>query len=539
LLGEYLSALSNSACLHCKPKGYLIFGIEDKTHEVKGTRFNPAKKKGKGNQALQIWLATGLQPNVGFDVHRFPYRDKYVVVFEVNAAIDRPVAFYGTAYIRIGSSKTELFKHPEKEREIWSRRNRHDWSAQICERASIDDLDTKALRKARTEYKTKLPDKAEEVDSWNDIQFMNKVKLSIQGRITNAAILLLGKPESASLITPSVAKISWILKDDKNQEKDYEHFGPPFLVTVDQAFNKVRNLTYRHLPSGTLFPMEISQYDHWVIREALHNCIAHQDYSLHGRINLVETPSALILTNVGSFLPGNVETVIRQDAPPEVYRNPYLAEAMVNLNMIDTQGGGIKKMFQTQMKRSFPLPDYDLTKPNRVIVKIRGEVLDERYTRLLMERTDLDLWTVIFLDKVQKRVRISQSEHKILKKLRVVEGRYPNLFVSSRIAAATGDKAKHILNKGLDKKYYQDMILELVREYGPASREDIDKLLINKLPEILTEGQKKAKIHNLISELSRSLCVIRNIGSRRYPMWVLSGKNSRYERAQLKNNKKQ
>jgi hypothetical protein len=62
---------------------------------------------------------------------------------------------------------------------------------------------------------------------------------------------------------------------------------------------------------------------------------------------------------------------------------------------------------------------------------------------------------------------------------------------------------------------------------------------MNKLPEILTEGQKKAKIHNLISELSRSLCVIRNIGSRRYPMWVLSGKNSRYERAQLKNNKKQ
>jgi ATP-dependent DNA helicase RecG len=196
-------------------------------------------------------------------------------------------------------------------------------------------------------------------------------------------------------------------------------------------------------------------------------------------------------------------------------------------------------MFQTQMKRYFPLPDYDLAEPNRVIVKIRGEVLDERYTRLLMERTDLDLWSVILLDKVQKRVRISQSEHKILKKLRVVEGRYPNLFVSSRIAAATGDKARHILNRGLDKKYYQDMILELIRECGPAGREDIDKLLMNKLPEILTEGQKKAKIHNLISELSRSLCVIHNIGSRRYPKWVLSGKNSQYEQAQLKNNKKQ
>ena len=521
LLGEYLSALANSAYLHWKPKGYLVFGIEDKTHEVKGTRFNPAKKKGKGNQALQIWLATGLQPNVGFDVHRFPYCDKYVVVFEVNAAIDRPVAFYGTAYIRIGSSKTELFKHPEKEREIWSRRNRHDWSAQICERASIDDLDTKALQKARTEYKTKLPDKAEEVDSWNDIQFMNKVKLSIQGRITNAAILLLGKPESASLITPAVAKISWILKDDKNQEKDYEHFGPPFLMNVDQAFNKVRNLTYRHLPSGTLFPMEISQYDHWVIREALHNCIAHQDYSLHGRINLVETPSALILTNAGSFLPGNVETVIRQDAPPEVYRNPYLAEAMVNLNMIDTQGGGIKKMFQTQMKRYFPLPDYDLTIPNRVIVKIRGEVLDERYTRLLMERTDLDLWTVILIDKVQKRVRISQGEHKILKKLRVVEGRRPNLFVSARVAAATGDKADYIKQRAFDKNHYKKMVVSYLKKFGEAKREDIDKLLLDKISDALDEKQKRNRIGNLLFEMSHKDNTIFATGPRRTAVWVL------------------
>ncbi len=112
-------------------------------------------------------------------------------------------------------------------------------------------------------------------------------------------------------------------------------------------------------------------------------------------------------------------------------------------------------------------------------------------------------------------------------------------MVSSRIVAATGDKARHILNRGLDNKYYQDMILELVREYSPSGRKDIDKLLMNKLPEILTDGQKKAKIHNLISELSRSLCVIRNIGSRRYPEWVLNGKNSRYEQARLKNNKKQ
>src|SRR3989304_7017503 len=135
---------------------------------------------------------------------------------------------------------------------------------------------------------------------------------------------------------------------------------------------------------------------------------------------------------------------------------------MVNLNMIDTQGGGIKKMFQTQMKRYFPMPDYDLSEPNKVVVKIQGQVLDEKYTRLLMERTDLDLWTVILLDKVQKRIRISREEYKKLKNIKAVEGRYPNIFVSSWVAAATEEKARHIRDKGLDTRYYKDMIIQLM-----------------------------------------------------------------------------
>ena len=142
----------------------------------------------------------------------------------------------------------------------------------------------------------------------------------------------------------------------------------------------------------------MTQYDTWVIREALHNCIAHQDYGLCGRIQVVETPDTLLLTNVGSFLPGNVETVIFQDAPLEIYRNTFLAAAMVNLNMIDTQGGGIKRMFQKQRNRFFPMPDYDLSQPERVSVKIGGRILDEHYARLLMSQTDLDLETIILLD---------------------------------------------------------------------------------------------------------------------------------------------
>lgn len=525
-LGEYLSALANSACLHGKPRGYLIFGIENGTHAVVGTTFDPAAEKGKGNQLLPLWLSLGLQPNVGFEIHSFNYHGKRVVLFDIHPAFDRPVKFYGVAYIRDGSSKTELAKYPEKERQIWQRRM--DWSAQICERATLSDLDPAAVAKARVEFKAKIPpDKLPtmtiEVDSWDDMTFLNKAKLAVHGAITHAALLLLGREETTSLITPAVARISWILKNERNEEKAYEHFAPPFLLNVDKVLARIRNLTVRELPSGTLFPVEMAQYDPWVIREALHNCIAHQDYGLRGRINVIETPTSLILSNVGGFLPGNVETVISQDAPLEIYRNPFLAEAMVNLNMIDTQGGGIKRMFQTQRRRFFPLPDYDLSKPERVVVEIQGRILDERYTRLLMANTDLDLATIMLLDRVQKRHRISPDEHRRLKAANLVEGRYPKLIVAAQVAEVTGEKSRHIRDRGFNNRYYRDLILDLIREHQPVSRDDIDNLLLDKLPEVLNKEQKLDKIHNLISSLAGKK--IRNTGSRRASQWILIDKN--------------
>ncbi|EXI69661.1 MAG: Divergent AAA domain protein [Candidatus Accumulibacter adjunctus] len=516
-LGEYLSALANSACLAGKPRGYLVFGIEDGSHAVVGTSFDPQAEKGKGEQLLPLWLSLGLRPNVGFEIWPFDYQGHRVVLFEVHPAFDRPVQFYGTAFVRDGTSKTELSRYPEKERAIWHRRV--DWSAQVCEQATLDDLDPDAVAKARREFATKFPRQAAEVAAWDDATFLNKAKVTIRGRVTNAALLLLGRPETSTLLAPAVARISWLLKGAGGQDLDYEHFGPPVLLNVDRLLARIRNLTVRTLPGGTLFPTEITQYDPWVIREALHNCIAHQDYGLRGRIQVVETPDALLLTNVGGFLPGRVEAVIEQDAPLEIYRNPFLAEAMVNLNMIDTQGGGIRKMFLKQRERFFPMPDYDLSEPERVKVALRGRILDERYTRLLMSQSGLDLGLIVLLDKVQKGVRISPDEGKRLKAARLVEGRYPGLIVAGPVAAVTGQKAQHIRNRGFDSRYYRDMIVALVREHGPVSREDIDKLLMDKLPEALTLAQKVSKVHNLISSLSGK--VIRNVGTRQASKWIL------------------
>ncbi|MGO8879109.1 MAG: RNA-binding domain-containing protein [Desulfomonilaceae bacterium] len=517
-IGEYISALANSASIAGKPNGYLVFGIDDSGHNIVGTKFEPKSTKAKGNQDLLIWLSQKLQPNVGVETHILNHPEGRVVVFKIGTVHGQPIRFDGKAYVRVGASKTLLDKHPEKERAIWTRRG--DWSGQICESASLDSLDPDAISMALTQFKIKTPTQSEQIDSWDVTTFLNKARLTIQGSLTNTAILLLGNTEAATLLSPAVAKISWLLKDDKNRDLDYEHFGPPFILTVDRVLKKIRNLILRTLPSGTLFPQEITQYDSWVIREALHNCIAHQDYTMGGRVNLIETPNALRLTNVGSFLPGNVEKVVYEDAPPEIYRNPFLADAMVSLNMIDTQGGGIKRMFRTQMKRFFPLPDYDLSEPDRVAVTVGGEIMDEQYSRLLMERADLDLREVMLLDKIQKRITISRQEHAQLKAAGLVEGRYPHLLIAGHVAKLTGHEAKHIRERGLNKQHYMALIIELIREHGPIGRSKINDLLLDKLPEIYNTKQKVDKIHNLLTELKRKN-KIHNIGTRARPEWEL------------------
>lgn len=439
-----------------------------------------------------------------------------VVVIGIGAAQGRPVRFRGVGFVRVGPHTTTLQDHPHVEAALW--RQDSDWSAEIVNDATLADLDPEAIAKARTEYLQKHPRQASEVADWDDAVFLNKARLTRGGRVTRTAILLLGRPESEAMLLPAVARVTWLLKDAGGNDLDYAHFDPPFILRVDEISRRVRNLTLRAMPSGTLFTAEIQQYDTYVLREALHNAIAHQDYGLRGRIQVVETPSQLLITNVGSFIPRSLENVLRRDAPDEIYRNPFLAAAMVNLNMIDTQGGGIRRMFQRQRERFMPLPDYDLGDPERVAVSIPGRILDEQYSRLLMERGDIDLWQALLLDRVQKGERIPHEAHARLRRQGLVEGRYPQTMLSGSVARATGSTARHIQDRGLSDAFYRELVLSLVREHAPVGRAQVDELLLNKLPDVLTERQERTKVSNTLRALvHRGL--IENRGTRRHPRW--------------------
>lgn len=279
------------------------------------------------------------------------------------APLGMPIAWKGHYYARAGESLTHLGL--DKLDNIRQQTMIEDWSAQIILDGTFDHLDTEALQKARESFAQKYANRfsSEEVMGWPMKTFLDRAKLTQDGRITRTTILLLGKPESAYLLSPHPGQITWKLE---GPERAYEHFGLPFFLNTTSVYRMIRNIQVRILPDDQLFAVEVSKYDQRIVLEALHNCIAHQDYSRNGRIIVTEQPDCLYFENEGRFFEGLPEDYIIGNKTPRRYRNPFLAQAMAELNMIDTMGYGIHSIHVAQARRFFPMPDFDLERFPRI-----------------------------------------------------------------------------------------------------------------------------------------------------------------------------
>jgi ATP-dependent DNA helicase RecG len=494
---SYISAIANMQ------GGNLIIGTEDQTHKIVGIHdfsgytIENIRFRVNGN-------ITNLNIEA-FSVEEFITSDtkKIVWIFHIPKHQFRlPVYAHKKTWQRIDDNLVEMTK-ARLDAILTQIQVNEDWSKVIIQDATIEDLDQEAIQKARIEFKKRNPKYSDEVDNWNDIDFLNKSKLTIKGKITRTTLIILGKEESEHYLDSSV-KIRWNLKSLNNQDKDFEIFSIPLLLSIDEVFKKIRNLKYRYLRDGTLFPDEVLRYEPFTIRESLNNAIAHQDYSKGARINVVEfEDDHLVFTNYGSFLPKSVEDVVLNDTPEEVYRNPFLVEAMKNLDMIETQGGGIRKIFNFQKQRFFPLPDYNFD-DNKVKVTITGKILDENFARILIQNSRLTLNEIILLDKVQKRKEINEIEFKYLKKANYIEGRRPNVYLSFNIIETTNDEslqAEYLANRSFDDSHFKEMILECLKKWGKTKRDKIDNLIIPKLSTALSDEKKKNKVTNYLSAL--------------------------------------
>ena len=497
---SYVSAIANM------DGGDLVIGVHDKTLEIVGTdTYNYDKQKAILRLTERcVNLSTEdlyIDEFITDDTNR-----KVWVIHIPKHLPKRPVFAHNKAWQRIEDSLVEMTTERMStilDEPIFSET---DWSAQIVSDATIDDLDEVAIAKARMVFKkvhSRIPEA--EVNAWTVETFLSKCGIMKNGGITRAAIILLGKYESAFKLRPAVVQVTWTRRDEKQDVVDYEHFTVPFILTVDEILSKIENLTMREMPGGTLFPDTMKQYDDYTIREALHNCIAHQDYTMQQRINFVENPTYLYYSNAGSFIPGTLENALTNEEPQAYFRNECLCRAMVDFNMIDTVSRGIKKMFNEQWRRHFPMPDYEIDAKNRkVSVRIYGNEINKQYTNLLKTNDSLTLWDCISLDAVQKGRTIHEDVAQNLLNRGLIEGEAPNYTISLGIAKATNQLQGYTKQKGLDKEKMKQMILQYLKNAGTdgAKRDSIYEYIKDVMPQVKTHEQQLRLLGDILSALS-------------------------------------
>ena len=522
-IGQYFSAISNEANLKGLQCGWLVFGVRNKDRAIVGSDYRDAQGLEKLKQEISDNTTGGISFVEIYECYpEVKGETKRVILFQIPAAATGiPTGWNNHFYGRNGESLVAL---SIAELDKIRGQEKKDWSKQIIKDATIDCLDRVAISIAREKYKEKMkqrPHIIEEVETMTDEEFLTKIKLIIDGRVTNAAMLLLGN-EDYDYLFDKVPEASWRLYDSKDDVKDYEIFKIPYITLSDRVFSKIRNLTYRYMPNQlTLFPTETMQYDTWLLRELMNNCIAHSDYTIGGRIYLNEREDELMFTNPGTFLPGSIENALRKNYNSPFYRNQLLAETMVKFNMIDTQSMGIRKVYKIQQEKFFPLPDYDLSIPQQVGVTVYGKILDENYTEVLFENQDFELETVFLIDRVQKHQPISKDALKYLRKLGVVEGKASNLYVSAKVAESIDEKGQYVKNKAFDDEAYEKWIISYLKTYKKGTKADFIDLLSDKLSDSLADKQKENKVRNLLMKMKRKGIITTDSPNKRLANWIL------------------
>ena len=511
-MGRYFSALSNEANLKNADAAWMLFGITDNGECVNSTYLESVESRNKLKFYISEQTGNGLSYR---DIHERFVDGKRILIFEIPPCqYGVPTTFKGISYERQGDSVIPLTD--EKRIRIMGE-GIPDWSRKTVADATIDDIDHDALSLARRMYVNNRPSKATECDGWDDMTFLRKMGLaSADGSITNAALILLGKEESVFLLADISVGIRRILCSSDSTTMESELYSIPFILSMERICSDIHNARYEVFRGNAMSLERMDVYDPAMIREALNNCVAHQDYLRSEFITIMEQDrESITFSNAGFFIPESISDVLTRDSPARFYRNRCLAEAMFKLGMVDVAGGGIVKMFRCQIKRSFPLPDYDLSN-GHVKVRIIGKVTSNHYADILADNPDLTFGDIVLLDMVQKGRVIPRDDADRFIARGFVSGRYPDLILGN------GSHTTEIRTPEYKTYDLKQEILRFIGECGQVDRMEISEHVSALFPSDLTDNQRYYRISNALTALKRS-GLIGMTGTRRDAKYYLIG----------------
>lgn len=355
-IGEYISALANSACLHQMDEAYLIFGIDNENHKVEGTTFDPRKTKGKGAEDLEPWLCRNLKPTIDFKIQEVFHPDGRLIIFFIQPAFSGPVKFLEKAWIRIGSSKNPLSEFPEKEAIIWDRRIPFEEKIakeNVTETEIIDLLEFNQYFRLIKESRPKSQEGI--IEKLLQENFLIKKKGKVHISNLGAILLAQNLDDFPKLKNKAVRIITYRGTNRLNAVKDFtQHKGyaTGFETIVWYIQNQIPELEIIEgglRKVGSVYPPEC-------IREFVPNALAHQDFLVTGSTPLIEIfQDRIEISNPGRAL---IPTDRFIDHPPKS-RNEKLSDTLRRMHICEKRGSGVDRAILAIEISQLPAPNIE------------------------------------------------------------------------------------------------------------------------------------------------------------------------------------
>ena len=359
-IGEYISALANTAALFNQEHAYLLWGVDDTTHEIVGTTFVPQKEK-QGNQGLELWVSTQLDPQVQFYFHSTVIEDKPVVLLEVSRANSAPVKFKGIDYIRIDSYKKKLKDYPDTERELWAIFSKKPFESMVAMEDISGDFVLRELDYAAyfEMLSQDLPsDKPKILEALLNDSLISKAETGSYN-ITNLGAILFAKRLSdfPSLARKAVRVIKYDGKDRMASASKEKVNNKGYANGFEELITYITNLIPNNEVIGKALRKVVPMYPDIAIRELVANALIHQNFFMQGTSPMIEIfNDRMEITNPGAPLIDRNRFV---DHPP-VSRNEQLASFMRRIGVCEERGSGYDKViYQTEFYQ-LPAPEIDI-----------------------------------------------------------------------------------------------------------------------------------------------------------------------------------
>lgn len=367
-IGEYISALSNTAALFNQEHAFMIWGIDDTTHEVLGTSFVPQATK-QGNQGLELWLSTLLDPQIQFYFHTTEIEGKQVVLLEIARANSAPVKFKSIDYIRIDSYKKKLKDFPDTERELWAIFSKKPFESMIAmENVSGDfilrELDYSAYFDLLS---VDLPsDKAKILSALEEDKMISKSETG-NYNITNLGAILFAKRLSdfPSLFRKAVRVIKYEGRGRIGAASKEQVGAKGYASGFEGLIQYITNLLPNNEIMGKALRKVVPMYPDRAVRELVANALIHQNFFMQGTSPIIEIfEDRMEITNPGAPLIDKARFV---DHPP-VSRNEQLASFMRRIGVCEERGSGYDKVvFETEYYQ-LPAPEIEIYNDHTKVV---------------------------------------------------------------------------------------------------------------------------------------------------------------------------